>query len=47
VVSVEQLGAEEGLQALQLLTERGLADVEALRGAPDVAFLDDGHEGAD
>jgi hypothetical protein len=45
VVAVEQLGIEEGFQALQLLAGRWLADVQAPHRAADVALFGHRHEG--
>ena len=45
MVPVEEFDIEEGFQALQLLAERWLTDVEASRGAADVALFGHRHEG--
>lgn len=42
--AVEQPRAEQGFQALDLLGERGLGDVQAGGGAAEVQFVGDGQE---
>jgi hypothetical protein len=46
VMALEQLGAEQLLQPLELLADRGLGQVEERRGSRHAAGLDHGHEGA-
>ena len=46
VVALEQLRAEQLLQALELLADGSLREVEKRGGARDAARLDDGNEGA-
>ena len=43
---LEQLGAEHLLEALDLLADGRLREVEQVGGARDAARLDDGNEGA-
>src|SRR5215813_3459018 len=42
--ALQQLNLDLFLQLLDLLTERGLRDVEALRGPPEIQFFSDGNE---
>jgi hypothetical protein len=46
VMALEQLCAEQLLEALELLADRGLGEVEERRGARHAAGLDHRHEGA-
>ena len=46
VVALEQLRAEQLLQALELLADGRLREVQERGGARDAAPLHDGHEGA-
>jgi hypothetical protein len=45
MVPVEEFDIEEGFQALQLLAERWLTDVEALRRAAHLPLFCHRHEG--
>src|SRR5690554_1710134 len=42
IAAVDQLGADDRLQSADLLAERGLGDVQALGGAPEMKLLGDG-----
>jgi len=46
MMALEQLDAEQLLEPLELLADRGLRQVEERGGAGDAAGLDHGHEGA-